>query len=103
MCERGFGRLVFTSSTAGEKAERSGSAYTTSKHGYRARTRGRPGRWTIRSHIQRSAAWLGANGDGRALGEDGGRRRGISVEQVWSERAAIYRRIECWSRERSRR
>ena len=33
MCQRGFGRLVFTSSTAGEKAERSGSAYTASKHG----------------------------------------------------------------------
>ena len=33
MCERGFGRLVYTSSTAGEKAERSGSAYTASKHG----------------------------------------------------------------------
>jgi len=33
MCKRGFGRLVFTSSTAGEKAERCGSAYTASKHG----------------------------------------------------------------------
>src|SRR5258708_17403756 len=33
MCKRGFGRVVFTSSTAGEKAERSGSAYTASKHG----------------------------------------------------------------------
>jgi len=33
MCRRGFGRVVFTSSTAGEKAERSGSAYTASKHG----------------------------------------------------------------------
>ena len=33
MCARGYGRLVFTSSTAGEKAERSGSAYTASKHG----------------------------------------------------------------------
>jgi len=33
MCQRGFGRLVFTSSTAGEKAERAGSAYTASKHG----------------------------------------------------------------------
>ena len=30
MCKRGFGRLVFTSSTAGEKAERCGSAYTAS-------------------------------------------------------------------------
>ena len=33
MCQRGYGRVVFTSSTAGEKAERSGSAYTASKHG----------------------------------------------------------------------
>src|SRR5258708_5970250 len=33
MCKRGSGRVVFTSSTAGEKAERSGSAYTASKHG----------------------------------------------------------------------
>ena len=33
MCKRRFGRLVFTSSTAGEKAERSGSAYTASKQG----------------------------------------------------------------------
>jgi|GEM_PF-13508 len=33
MCKRGYGRLVFTSSTAGEKAERSGSAYSASKHG----------------------------------------------------------------------
>ena len=33
MCKRGFGRLVFTSSTAGEKAERCGSAYSASKHG----------------------------------------------------------------------
>ena len=33
MCKRGYGRVVFTSSTAGETAERSGSAYTDSKHG----------------------------------------------------------------------
>ena len=74
MCKRGFGRLVFTSSTAGEKAKRSGSAYTASKHwGYRARARGGPGRRTVWSHIQRSAARLGANGNGRALGKDGSR------------------------------
>src|SRR6266852_5572050 len=41
--------------------------------GYRTRTCGRPGRWAVRRHIQRSAAWLGANRNGRALGEDGGR------------------------------
>src|SRR6266481_5364728 len=32
MCKRGFGRLVFTSSTAGEKAERSGIAYPAPTH-----------------------------------------------------------------------
>src|SRR5580692_7150814 len=32
MCKRGFRRVVFNSSTAGEKAERSGSAYTAYKH-----------------------------------------------------------------------
>src|SRR5437764_12167028 len=33
MCKRGFGRPVFTSSTAGEKAGRSGSAYTAPQQG----------------------------------------------------------------------
>src|SRR5207245_5091894 len=33
MCQRGFGRLVFPSSTAGETAERSRSPYSASKHG----------------------------------------------------------------------
>src|SRR5579884_2671125 len=33
MVERRYGRIVYTSSTAGRFAERSGSAYTASKHG----------------------------------------------------------------------
>ena len=33
MAERGFGSVVYTSSTAGQVAEREGSAYTASKHG----------------------------------------------------------------------
>jgi NAD(P)-dependent dehydrogenase (short-subunit alcohol dehydrogenase family) len=33
MIELGYGRLVFTSSTAGHVAEYAGSAYTSSKHG----------------------------------------------------------------------
>jgi NAD(P)-dependent dehydrogenase (short-subunit alcohol dehydrogenase family) len=91
MCERGFGRVVFTSSTAGEKAERSGSAYTASKHGVIGLARAvaqdagpfgvtsnavLPG-WVRTEMAERSA---------RAEAE----RRGISVEAVWSERAAIY-------------
>jgi NAD(P)-dependent dehydrogenase (short-subunit alcohol dehydrogenase family) len=91
MCERGYGRLVFTSSTAGEKAERSGSAYTASKHGVIGLARAvaqdagpfgvtsnavLPG-WVRTAMAERSAQTEAA-------------RRGISVEQVWEERAALY-------------
>ena len=91
MCQRGFGRVVFTSSTAGEKAERSGSAYTASKHGLIGLARAvaqdagpfgvtsnavLPG-WVRTAMAERSAETEAA-------------RRGISVEQVWRERAAIY-------------
>ena len=91
MCRRGFGRVVFTSSTAGEKAERSGSAYTASKHGVIGLARAiaqdagphgvtsnavLPG-WVRTAMAERSA---------RTEAE----RRGVAVEQVWRERAAIY-------------
>jgi NAD(P)-dependent dehydrogenase (short-subunit alcohol dehydrogenase family) len=91
MCQRGFGRLVFTSSTAGEKAERRGSAYTASKHGVIGLARAiaqdagpfgvtsnavLPG-WVRTTMAERSA---------KAEAE----RRGVSVEQVWRERASIY-------------
>ena len=91
MCKRGFGRLVFTSSTAGEKAERCGSAYTASKHGVIGLARAvaqdagpfgvtsnavLPG-WVRTAMAERSA---------RAEAE----RCAISVEQVWQQRAAIY-------------
>jgi NAD(P)-dependent dehydrogenase (short-subunit alcohol dehydrogenase family) len=91
MCKRNFGRLVFTSSTAGEKAERAGSAYTASKHGVIGLARAvaqdagpfgvtsnavLPG-WVRTEMAERSA---------RATAE----RRKITVEQVWAERAAIY-------------
>jgi NAD(P)-dependent dehydrogenase (short-subunit alcohol dehydrogenase family) len=91
MCKRGYGRLVFTSSTAGEKAERSGSAYTASKHGVIGLARAvaqdagpfgvtsnavLPG-WVRTKMAERSA---------QAQAE----QRGITVEQVWRERAAIY-------------
>lgn len=91
MCKRGYGRLVFTSSTAGEKAERSGSAYSASKHGVIGLARAiaqdagpfgitsnavLPG-WVKTAMAERSA---------KAQAE----QRGISVEEVWRERAALY-------------
>ena len=91
MCKRGYGRVVFTSSTAGERAERSGSAYTASKHGVLGLARAiaqdagpfgvtsnavLPG-WVRTAMAERSA---------KAAAE----RRNITVAEVWRERAAIY-------------
>jgi len=91
MCKRGFGRLVFTSSTAGEKAERSGSAYTASKHGVIGLARAiaqDAGPFGVTSNAVLPGWVRTAMAERSAKTES--ERRGISVEQVWGERAAIY-------------
>ena len=91
MCNRGFGRLVFTSSTAGEKAEKSGSAYTASKHGVIGLARAiaqDAGPFGVTSNAVLPGWVKTAMADRSAASES--ERRGISVEQVWRERAAIY-------------
>ena len=91
MCERGFGRLVFTSSTAGEKAERSGSAYTASKHGLIGLARAiaqDAGPFGVTSNAVLPGWVRTAMAERSAKAES--ERRNISVEQVWRERAAIY-------------
>ena len=91
MCKRGFGRLVFTSSTAGEVAERSGSAYTASKHGVIGLARAvaqDAGPFGVTSNAV-LPGWVRtemAEKSARTESE----RRGITVEEVWRERAAIY-------------
>lgn len=91
MIDRGYGRVVYTSSTAGEVAEYAGSAYTSSKHGLLglmrsvARDAGAHGvtsnavlpGWVRTEMAERSA---------RAEADE----RGIAPEQVWRERAALY-------------
>jgi NAD(P)-dependent dehydrogenase (short-subunit alcohol dehydrogenase family) len=91
MIEGGYGRLVFTSSTAGLVAEPAGSAYNASKHGLIglmksvAEDAGRygitanavlPG-WVRTAMAERSARWEA-------------RQREVEVDQVWRERAALY-------------
>ena len=91
MCKRGFGRLVFTSSTAGEKAERSGSAYTASKHGVIGLARAiaqDAGPFGVTSNAVLPGWVKTAMAESSAAAES--ERRSISVEQVWRERAAIY-------------
>src|SRR2546421_1110744 len=84
MCQRGFGRLVFTSSTAGEKAERSGSAYTASKHGLIGLARAvaqDAGPFGITSNAVLPGWVRTAMAERSAKTE--AERRGVSVEQVW--------------------
>src|SRR5260221_1471149 len=91
MCKRGFGRLVFTSSTAGEKAERSGSAYTASKHGVIGLARAvaqDAGPFGVTSNAV-LPGWVRTAMAERSAKTDAA-RRGISVEEVWRERASIY-------------
>ncbi len=91
MCKRGFGRVVFTSSTAGEKAERSGSAYTASKHGVIGLARSialDAGPFGVTSNAVLPGWVRTAMAERSAQAE--AQRRGISVAAVWDERAAIY-------------
>ena len=91
MCKRGYGRLVFTSSTAGEKAERSGSAYSASKHGLIGLARSvaqDAGPFGVTSNAV-LPGWVRTAMAERSARAESERRR-ISVEQVWSERAALY-------------
>ncbi len=91
MVERRYGRLVYTSSTSGLVAEYAGSAYTAAKHGLIGLMRSvaqdagahgitsnavLPG-WVRTEMAERSA---------RADAEE----RGITPEQVWEDRAALY-------------
>ena len=91
MCKRGFGRLVFTSSTAGEKAERCGSAYTASKHGVIGLARAvaqDAGPFGVTSNAVLPGWVRTAMAERSAQTE--AERRGVSVEHIWRERAAIY-------------
>ena len=91
MCKRGYGRVVFTSSTAGEKAERSGSAYTASKHGVIGLARAiaqDAGPFGVTSNAV-LPGWVKTDMAERSAAAEA-ERRSVSVEQVWRERAAIY-------------
>ena len=91
MVERQYGRIVYTSSTAGLVAEHAGSAYTSAKHGLLGLMRSvaldggpygitsnavLPG-WVRTAMAERSARFEA-------------KERGITTDQVWEERAALY-------------
>jgi len=91
MVERQYGRVVFTSSTAGLVAEHAGSAYNSSKHGLLGLMRsvaqdGGPYGVTSNAVLPGWVRTEMAERSARAEAVD----RNISVDQVWEERAALY-------------
>ncbi len=93
MIERRYGRVVYTSSTAGEVAEHAGSAYTSSKHGLLGLMRSvaqDAGPYDVTSNAV-LPGWVRtemAERSARAEADE----RGITPEQVWVERDALYSR-----------
>jgi NAD(P)-dependent dehydrogenase (short-subunit alcohol dehydrogenase family) len=91
MVEKNYGRIVYTSSTAGEVAEYAGSAYTASKHGLLGLMRAvaqDAGPYGVTSNAA-SPGWVRtemAERSARAEAE----ARGVSTDEIWAERAALY-------------
>lgn len=91
MVERRYGRVVYTSSTAGLVAERAGSAYNTSKHGLIGLMRS----------VAQDAGEFGITANAVLPGwvrtrmaensaEHAAKERGITADEVWREWAALY-------------
>jgi len=91
MIERRFGRIVFTSSTAGMIAEPAGSAYNSSKHGLLGLMRSVAtdgGAFGITSNAV-LPGWVRTEMAERSARQEA-QDRDITSEQVWEERAALY-------------
>lgn len=91
MVEQRYGRVVFTSSTAGLVAEHAGSAYNSSKHGLLGLMRSVAidgGAYGITSNAV-LPGWVRTEMAERSAAQEAS-DRGLTVEQVWEERAALY-------------
>ena len=91
MVTQGFGRVVYTSSTAGEVAESASAAYNSSKHGLLGLMRSVAvdgGAHGITSNAV-LPGWVRTEmAENSALAE--AQERGISAEEIWAERAKLY-------------
>jgi len=91
MIKRGYGRVVFTSSTAGQVAEYAGCAYNSSKHGLLGLMRSvarDAGQYGVTSNAVLPGWVRTPMAETSAEAEAG--KRGITPEEVWKERAALY-------------
>jgi len=91
MTERGYGRVVYTSSTAGLVAEPAGSAYTSSKHGLIGLMRSVAldgGAFGVTANAV-LPGWVRTEMAERSADQEA-KDRGMTADQVWEERAALY-------------
>ncbi len=91
MIENKFGRIVYTSSTAGLIAEPAGCAYNSSKHGLLGLMRSVAvdgGAHGITSNAV-LPGWVRTEMAERSARQEA-KDRGITTDQVWEERAALY-------------
>jgi len=91
MTERQYGRIVFTSSTAGLVAEPAGSAYNSSKSGLLGLMRSVAldgGAFGITANAV-LPGWVRTEMAERSADQEA-KDRGLTVDQVWEERAAMY-------------
>ncbi len=91
MIKRQFGRIVYTSSTSGLVAEHAGSAYNSSKHGLLGLMRSVAvdgGPYGITSNAV-LPGWVRTEMAERSARQEA-KDRGITADQVWEERAALY-------------
>lgn len=92
MVERRYGRCVYIASTAGDVAEYAGSAYTAAKHGLIGLAKAVAqdcGEFNVTSNAVLPGWVKTAMADRSAQAEADD--RGITMEDVWAERAALYR------------
>jgi len=92
MVERHYGRVVFTSSTAALKAEHAGSAYNSSKAGLLGLMRSVAedgGEYGITSNAV-LPGWVRTEMAERSARYEA-KERGMTPEEVWEERATLYR------------
>jgi NAD(P)-dependent dehydrogenase (short-subunit alcohol dehydrogenase family) len=91
MIARHYGRIVYTSSTAGLIAEHASCAYNSSKHGLLGLMRSvalDAGPFGVTSNAV-LPGWVRTDMAERSAQQEA-KDRGITVDQVWKERAALY-------------
>ncbi len=91
MIKHQYGRIVYTSSTAGLVAEHAGSAYTSSKHGLLGLMRSVAtdgGSYGVTSNAV-LPGWVRTEMAERSAHQEA-KDRDITTDQVWNERAASY-------------